>query len=419
MTGGSLLMNRLGMQAPMQMLWFVEADVQRSRLDWFADELAAGPLGARLVSARVPGARPTWAASRLRPVVTVDPDVPVGDELVWADEQIGRFSEDDLRHGGGWRLSAAAVVDGTWVVSLVVSHTLADGQGVVAAADAAARGDRAHAVADTTGSHVGADVVDALTGGFAEHAKVAAAGVIQFLPLREPARAVRNAVGFLRGGGTTVDIAQPVTTVVAVDSSDLETIAEHGGGTATGLSIAVVANVARAVSGTTSGETAVGMPVSRRADGNAETGLQVGVTTVRLGDHTGRYTDLRDVRARSKKAYAAAGSNTGGMNGKGPFLSSVGHIPDAAADVFEAPATLIPRAQAVRVPVGFPLTTDQLGALRTFNGPITAFTFTSLSDTLADHIETEFGHWEVPIRRRWTTSVTSSVGAASAIADVR
>lgn len=372
-TGGSLLMNRLGMQAPMQMLWFVEADVARGRLDRFADELAAGPLGARLVSARVPGARPTWAASRLRPVVTVDPDVPVGDELSWADEQINRFSEDDLQHGGGWRLSAAAITDGSSVVSLVVSHTLADGQGVVAAADAAARGDRTHAITDATGSGVGADVVDALTGGFAEHAKVTAAGVIQFLPFRQPARAVRNAVGFLRGGGTTVDIGRPVTTVVAVRSRDLEKVAEGVGGTATGLSIALVANIARAVGGSTSGETAVGMPVSRRADGNAETGLQVG-----------------------------------GMSGKGPFLSSVGHIPDAAADVFGAPATIIPRAQAVRVPVGFPLTTDQLGALRTFNGTTTAFTFTSLSDTLADHIETEFAHWDVPIRRRWTTSPTSA-----------
>lgn len=45
----------------------------------------------------------------------------------------------DAHAGRGWELSAASVADGTSVVSLVGSHALTDGQGLIGAATLAAR----------------------------------------------------------------------------------------------------------------------------------------------------------------------------------------------------------------------------------------------------------------------------------------
>ncbi|MBF6331937.1 hypothetical protein [Nocardia transvalensis] len=154
--------------APIQLLWRVDHPVDASRLNHLRNNLIDGPLSRKLIPARIPPARPYWTRSTHRYPLILDPNpVPATTVMGWADRQVAAASFD-VAAGRGWVLSAADFDDGGSVVSIVASHAITDGQGMLGAVDFAARADLSHAVPDHQRPTLGGDLIDATTAGARE-----------------------------------------------------------------------------------------------------------------------------------------------------------------------------------------------------------------------------------------------------------
>jgi len=129
-----------GMGTPivLQGLWRTADRVPPELLERVHAALRTGPLGRRVVRARVPGARPYWRAnSSAHPLRLAQRPLPAEHVLAWADNQ---GFDLDPEFGPGWRLAATELADGGSVVSLTCSHVLSDGRGLAIAVDRALSG---------------------------------------------------------------------------------------------------------------------------------------------------------------------------------------------------------------------------------------------------------------------------------------
>ncbi|WP_280481273.1 hypothetical protein [Nocardia cyriacigeorgica] len=124
----------LGTPIALQGLWRTSDRVEVELLEDLHARLRRGPLGRRVVRARVPGARRSW-----RPTVRAHPldlhgEIAASDVLGWADT-LG--ADLDPEYAPGWRLSSAPLDDGGTVIALTCSHVLADARGLIIAVDTA------------------------------------------------------------------------------------------------------------------------------------------------------------------------------------------------------------------------------------------------------------------------------------------
>ncbi|MBF6426123.1 hypothetical protein IU440_15665 [Nocardia cyriacigeorgica] len=124
----------LGTPIALQGLWRTSDRVEVESLEDLHARLRRGPLGRRVVRARVPGARRSW-----RPTVRAHPldlhgEIAASDVLGWADT-LG--ADLDPEYAPGWRLSSAPLDDGGTVIALTCSHVLADARGLIIAVDTA------------------------------------------------------------------------------------------------------------------------------------------------------------------------------------------------------------------------------------------------------------------------------------------
>lgn len=124
--------------AVVQCVWLYEHPVDLEAMSRFHHNLGYGLLGRRIERSPIPFARDRWVRDRWPAALDVDESVRPRAELGdWIDER-ARLPVDPER-GPGWHLGLVPLTDGTTVVSLVASHCLIDGLGVVRAiADAAA-----------------------------------------------------------------------------------------------------------------------------------------------------------------------------------------------------------------------------------------------------------------------------------------
>ncbi len=128
----------MGTPIALQGLWRFPDRVAPQALEPVHAALRTGPLGRRVVRARIPGARPYWRANTSAHPLRISERVLRADELLdWADAQ---GSDLDPEYAPGWRLAAAALEDGGSVVALTCSHVLADGRGLTIAVDQALSG---------------------------------------------------------------------------------------------------------------------------------------------------------------------------------------------------------------------------------------------------------------------------------------
>ena len=330
-TGGDVLMQQLRVDPPVQLLWRVQGRTAPEVLRKIHSNLAQGPLNRRMRAPRVPLARPVWERhTDCRPLLFSPRTVAPEEVMDWADAACR--VELDAHGGYGWELSAAHVADGTSVVSLVGSHALTDGQGLIGAATLAAR---ESARQWCSGQHsLVDDLTDAVTEGLWTYSRLALARLYDKVA-EVPATATRMLFGRSPQGGG----AAPVRSRLAftVSAAEAERVADSGGGSVTGLMLAMTANILRAARGTTEAGRpfTVGLPVSFRRPDDLESSNMVGIATLRLDGRRGRYTDLADIRRLSKAAYAeAVGRHLTGYPQTDAALSNAGEMLPEARDVF-------------------------------------------------------------------------------------
>lgn len=132
----------LGQHAVIQGLWRYLRPVDIDALTRFRDHLAHGHLARLIRPALLPFGRHQWASAPPTSAALAAAEPPLAPEAMqaWADAQV-ELPLDPVR-GPAWNLTHQGFTDGSTVVSLVVSHCIADGLTIAMAVSDAVRGER-------------------------------------------------------------------------------------------------------------------------------------------------------------------------------------------------------------------------------------------------------------------------------------
>lgn len=295
----------LGHGPVVQLIWVYDRPVDLEALRRFQRDLGQGTLGRRVAPSPLPVGRHRWLAWPGPVELTVDSGTRSRPELgAWADEQ-GALPIDPEHTP--WRLAVQPLAEGGAAVSLVVSHNIADGIGLLNAVADAVNGvtaDRGLPAVDprTRGRALREDARDFLAS-LPELARAVAQipRSLRDVPnwgQRSPARRI--------GRG---DAGQPrLHSVTAyLDGTTWDERADNLGGTANSLFLGFVARLAVALGwADADGSVNLVVPVSVRADGgdargNALNGVSLGV------DARAVTSGLQQVRAGLKAALTELG----------------------------------------------------------------------------------------------------------------
>ena len=131
-----------GQHAVMQGLWRYRRPVDMDGLTRFRDNLAHGRLARLIRPALLPFGRHQWVRARLPTSAISVQATPIDSSAMqaWVDAQVELPLDPAL--GPGWTLTFQPFTDGSTVVSLVVSHCIADGMAVALAVREAVQGER-------------------------------------------------------------------------------------------------------------------------------------------------------------------------------------------------------------------------------------------------------------------------------------
>ncbi|MGM7647131.1 hypothetical protein ACSVDM_19690 [Nocardia sp. JW2] len=302
----------MGTPIALQGLWRTPDAMDPALLRQIHHDLSHGPLGRRVVRARVPGARRAW-----RPTVRTHPlDYHAADAhraplraeeiLPWADT-LG--ADLDPEYFPGWRLSAAPLADGGTVVALTCSHALADARGLIHAVALALRSlngaptEHASTAVTSTARHqcrersadeARSDWTDART----QWATV----------LGGTARALRN--GVPRPPEAIASTASPGRTVrsslLAFDAAQWDSVAAGTSGTPNSLFIYLVANMLWE-NGFGDDTITASLPVDTRDEPRVDNDLAV--TEIRID----RADTPETIRVKARDAYLRRMSAPAGL----------------------------------------------------------------------------------------------------------
>jgi diacylglycerol O-acyltransferase len=131
-----------GQQAVIQLLWRYHRPLNLEMLTRFREHLAHGLLARLVQPAMLPFGRYRWCdfSPELAPLKMDSSPISTDALQTWIDQQV--TLPLDPVNGPAWSLSAQLLNDQSTVVSLVVSHCIADGVTTVRAVTAAVRGER-------------------------------------------------------------------------------------------------------------------------------------------------------------------------------------------------------------------------------------------------------------------------------------
>lgn len=136
-----LALRGAGQEAVMQLIWIYEHDVDLDGVRRFHQNFGRGLVGRLIERSALPFGRHRWVsvAGPQAPLDIAD-RARLREELYdWAHEQVELPLDPEF--GPAWRIGVQPFTDGTTAVSVVVSHTVIDGGGVVGAVVAAVNGD--------------------------------------------------------------------------------------------------------------------------------------------------------------------------------------------------------------------------------------------------------------------------------------
>ncbi|GAA2796224.1 hypothetical protein [Mycolicibacterium pallens] len=124
----------------MQLIWIYEHDIDLDGVRRFHQNFGRGLVGRLIERSPLPFGRHRWVsvAGPQAPLEIVEQPRPREELWDWAHEQVELPL--DPERSPAWRMGVQSFADGTTVVSLVVSHAIVDGGGVVASVIAAVNG---------------------------------------------------------------------------------------------------------------------------------------------------------------------------------------------------------------------------------------------------------------------------------------
>lgn len=260
-----------GQHAVIQMLWRYRRPVDMAGLERFADRLARGRLARLVRPAVLPFGRHRWGTAPVpMPALTVGKTVLAPAALWhWADAQVERPLDPAL--GPGWTLSAQGFSDGSTVVSLVVSHCIADGTVVALAVTEAVKGvvvpppcrggaeDRAG-----TGRALAGEVIRLLRDMPATLRALAGLVRVARARRREPAAVPPPACAPLAAGGEGDAKVAFASVSLCVPLAEWDGRARQRDGNRLALLVAVTAAFAEALGRVSDGKAKLVLPVSQR-----------------------------------------------------------------------------------------------------------------------------------------------------------
>lgn len=302
-----------GWSAPIQYAWVFDTEPDHAALTDFGAQLAAGSLSRKVVRAVVPFARHRWVRSPHPPVLRIE-SAPIADTAIgaWADRTL-RGADLDPVAGRGWQLIGVRTTAGRFALSLLISHMVADGQGLYNALAAAHAGSSASAL--PTEAEVlarprwRADVADALgqLGAAAAAARVIATELWRTRNESKPATPKSPRAAELATDGPDTTLA-----IVDIDRTRWAEQARRFGGTGNSLFTALLAGLVQRSGAPVGAEgLRVCIAVSNREAGDERANASGGVW-IRIPDPVAPETGLAAIRTLSKEAftrYAAAGQD--------------------------------------------------------------------------------------------------------------
>lgn len=129
----------LGRQPVLSLTWFYPQPIDNAAVAQFNEELAKGLLGRLLQRSPLPWGRHRWVSSPMPAPVAWFHDPLTIERLPELRTKLAELTIDP-EHGPGWRLAVQQLDGGGAALSILVSHTIADGQAVVQAIAAAVNG---------------------------------------------------------------------------------------------------------------------------------------------------------------------------------------------------------------------------------------------------------------------------------------
>ena len=300
-----------GQKEVMQVVWLYEHAIDFDGLWRVHRNLGHGLLGRRIERSPLPFARHRWVLDRGPSGIDFAEHARPRAELSdWADER--SQLPTDPEQGPGWHFGVLPLTDGSTAVSLVASHYLLDGIGLIVALVDAMMGNTRDLGYPPPHSRtrLRALVQDARQ--TARDAPEVARGLIAAakLGLRRRQEAARSSVSrsvTVRGEEGDVQVVVPGITI-SVDLDDWDARAEALGGTSNTLAAGLTAKLAEHLGRRhdDDGAVTVQLVMSDRTEGDPRA-IAVSVAYVNI-DPTRVATDLRDARATIKQALSTRGA---------------------------------------------------------------------------------------------------------------
>jgi len=291
-----------GTTSLIQCVWVYDRPVEVAGLRRFHNHLQRGRLTRRIELSPLPFGRYRWvtpnAHSQLEIVAIPRPRAQFD---AWLAEQANRPL--DIEHGSPWHLAVLPFTDGGAGVSLVASHTVADGMGGCLAVAEAASGYDSAIDAPAAGSRRRWQALREDARQTVRDIPAIRRALVAAARSARAARRGRTGAGSplpARSTGADELITLPTATIF-VDADAWTARANALGGTSNSLLAGVAARLAeRAGRVTADGSVTLGVPVNARTanDTRANAVTNVDVTV----DATRATTDLREIRSATKQA---------------------------------------------------------------------------------------------------------------------
>ena len=296
----------LGHGPVIQFTWIYARDVDLDGLRRFHHNLGHGLLGRRIERSPLPFGRHRWIAWPGLDIDVASRARPRTELTAWTDEQAALPIDPEF--GPSWRLAVQTFTNGETAVTLVVSHTVADGVGMAIAVTDAAKGMTRNLGYPAGGSRT-------KTQALLDDSRAIARALPQM------ARALAAAVRLARANGGIDSPGRPTTSNPEEDLNEVVTLrsvtayldvrqwderAKSLGGTSNSLFLGVAARIGQKLGWVEQdGTVTLSVPVNERIDGDSRGNA---LTGVRLNADPSTVTvDLRELRAGLKAALSTLG----------------------------------------------------------------------------------------------------------------